>query len=375
MTSFRVLHLIDPGSAGGGPCAMHMHSELVAQLNDDQHDVLVLGTQRDVLHAQACGVAVDGQFCPPRFAALAGRKGLARSVATMQQHRGEYDVVHAWSLRSAGYASAALPHLPRVGMALAGAVEGMPHEPLANVLARSSSVVLAATHAVQDSFTQYGFDAKKMLVLPGAVAVPNHDGDARKQWRARWGVDDDVFVIGAICEPSRDVDYRATMRAIVSLNMTGRRAALVVPDDATRRSDAVRWARKLGLEHTMILDALACHPWRMAAGLDAAWWLSASTASLVKTLSPLPAWLMMAARVPMIADATVLSREMLDDGRTGFLVSPGELSELCDRMAKLADDAAHRRELASAAFEALPATVDPAVYAQEVRDIYQRLSG
>jgi glycosyltransferase involved in cell wall biosynthesis len=76
----------------------------------------------------------------------------------------------------------------------------------------------------------------------------------------------------------------------------------------------------------------------------------------------------MACGVPVVAVDAWGPRELVEDGRTGCLVPPGDAAALADRIAALVRDPAVRARLGAAAREAFVAENDPAALAGLVRD-------
>ena len=61
----KVLHLIDPGSPGGGACTLQLLAEAVDRLRSVDSDVLVIGNRAHRDLAYRCGVPVTGVLSPP----------------------------------------------------------------------------------------------------------------------------------------------------------------------------------------------------------------------------------------------------------------------------------------------------------------------
>jgi glycosyltransferase involved in cell wall biosynthesis len=76
----------------------------------------------------------------------------------------------------------------------------------------------------------------------------------------------------------------------------------------------------------------------------------------------------MACGVPVIGVDRWGHRELVEDGRTGFLVPPGDVVTLADRMRRLASDPRLRTDVAAAARRVFAAQGDPAALAGAFRD-------
>jgi len=76
----------------------------------------------------------------------------------------------------------------------------------------------------------------------------------------------------------------------------------------------------------------------------------------------------MACAVPVVAVDAWGPRELVEDERTGFLVPPGDVAALADRMTALVRDPALRTRMGGAGRQAFVAENDPAALAGAVRD-------
>ena len=83
----------------------------------------------------------------------------------------------------------------------------------------------------------------------------------------------------------------------------------------------------------------------------------------------------MACAVPVVCVDRWGPRELVDEGRTGFLVPPGDVTTLAERMHWLAIDPGLRAELGTAARRWIHATGDPATLAAAFRDALLAIAG
>jgi glycosyltransferase involved in cell wall biosynthesis len=83
----------------------------------------------------------------------------------------------------------------------------------------------------------------------------------------------------------------------------------------------------------------------------------------------------MACAVPVVCVDRWGPRELVEEGRTGFLVPPGDVAMLAERMHWLAIDPGLRAELGTAARRWVHATGDPATLARAFRDALLAIAG
>src|SRR6185503_10149998 len=145
----RVLHLIDPGSPGGGACTLRLLAEPVHRLNSVRQDVLIIGTTRHEALARRCGVPTIGRLCPPRSIPWAGADSLRHIIQLAFMQKRGYDLLHAWTPRSALLAAHAAPGLPVLGTFPTGPSDQLHMRQLRGHSVHAHVHLLAATRAVQ----------------------------------------------------------------------------------------------------------------------------------------------------------------------------------------------------------------------------------
>jgi glycosyltransferase involved in cell wall biosynthesis len=82
----------------------------------------------------------------------------------------------------------------------------------------------------------------------------------------------------------------------------------------------------------------------------------------------------MACGVPVVGVDRWGHRELVEDGRTGFLVPPGDVAALADRMCRLAGDARLRAELGGAGRRAFATHGDPTTLSAAFRDALRAIA-
>ncbi len=393
----RVLHVIDPGSPGGGACTLQLLSEPLARLTCVDQLVLLIGNGRHEHLARRCGIEPTGRITAPRNQPiLAGFRGDAfrQFLATYEAALGTYDLIHTWTARSTLLAAAAAPTHKRVATLSVGPVNGVVMRGLAALMAKRPAVLLATSVAVKRDYVVMGIAEEHLDVLAPAVhpeAVAEQSPD-REAVRARWDVADDMFVIGLLAEPASWCDARQAMHLIAMCADSGRNVGLVVHPSAQRWVDALDYARKLDMDDRLIPDEQLAEPWRCVNGLDAALMFgdetnvldladSGSAFSILtgggRSLRPMsgimPALWAMGAGVPVVADRSLAMEEIIDDGGTGFLVPQRDLPSAVERMVRLYDDSNLRREISQAAQGRIQRQFHVSAYCVRLKEMYERI--
>lgn len=357
----RVLHLIDPGSPGGGACTLHLLAEVMQRLTSLHHDAVIIGTRRHLDLAQRCGVEPLGHLCVPP---LAGGRTLRRLLDTLESARGPYRIVHAWTARAAVLATLAAPQLPRLATLHVGPVSGLQTHTLIRLLSDHRLPILAASAAVQREYLSLGVPRREVSLLPPAVnpqsIIMTDRQTVRKRWAEDHQLDDQTFIVGLLCEPVSWPDAMAAVNVAARVALSGRRIRLVMHHAAAHRVEAEQYLRRMDMDDLIIVDDNVAEPWRMVAGLDAALLLGGdanardlSTSDAVtwmsllfgggRRLRPVPSVLPLlwafAAGVPVIAEDNDASRAILhNEGVSGMLIDAGDINAACDRITRLYDD-------------------------------------
>lgn len=393
----RVLHVVDPGSPGGGACTLQLMAAPLARLTSVRQDVLLVGNGRHERLAERCGVPVTGRLTAPRHQpVMAGFLGGAfrRFVRSREEVFGRYDLVHAWTARSALLAAIAAPARRRVATLTIGPVNGFLMRLLARAIDSHPTFLLATSVAVKRDYIAAGVGARHLDVLRPAVhpEAVEDGSDDRDHVRRRWGVDERSFVIGLLCEP---VSWSDARRAAVVLSLAaeaGRDVRLVVHPAAQRRVEAVRWLMRIGHAHRLIVDEQLAEPWRCVHGLDAALILGDDTTtpdvseggspfSLLfgggRALRPMPgvmpALWAMATGVPVIAERSLAMQEVIDHDHTGLLVDQRDINAAASCVVRLFDDPGAGSRLGQAARASIHRAHHVSAYCVQLKEVYERV--
>lgn len=306
----------------------------------------MVGSARCVALARECGVEVEGALCPPRAAPWAARDLLRRFINAKAAGGVAYDLIHAWTARTAALVAAVWKNRPSVASFHVGpratlsasyalrAISGAPNQSL-----------LAASTAVSREFRARGIGKARLTLMPPAIDPQCDQMPQRQEIRRAWAEDsdlqfnDDDFVVGLLAEPVTWVDIRTAVTIVCRARLAGRRVRLLAAPDAGTvgtRVEGQRMMRQLSLDEMMIVDA-ATQPWRIARGFDAALVLGSGSRARPAS-SCLPLLWALAAGVPCIAESSDGMGDMVEDGVSGWLIHPGDVNAAAERIVRMYDD-------------------------------------
>jgi glycosyltransferase involved in cell wall biosynthesis len=388
----KVLHLIDPGSPGGGACTLRLLAEPLERLRSISQDVIIVGTRTHARLAARCGVDVGGIIGAPLGQPAFARRPLARTIDGFERRQGRYDLIHAWTPQSALLATLAAPDHRRVATLSVGPITGIATQALTLLLEQNDMPLLATSSAVEAEYRSLGVNEQSLSVLPPAVNVESVERIERETLRHRWAVEEQTFVIGLLSEPTCWADARIAVDVLGRVRATGRPVRLLVHDTATRRLEAQRWAQSLGWDELVIVDDEVAEPWRVVSGLDAALLIGgelnrmdlsdAGSPFAVLTgggrrLRPMPGIMPLlwacSAGVPVIAEASDAVRDVLQDGHSGLLVDQFDVNTASDRIIRLHDDPTIAGRIGMQARSLVHERFHISAYCVRLREIYERL--
>ncbi len=378
----RILHLIDPGSPGGGPCTLRLLADPVRRLAGITHDVLIVGDRTHVAEAERLGIEPVGCLVPPTKLPLLVRRGLKRFVKTYEAAFGRYDLVHAWTARSAVLAAVGVRRRPRLATIGVGAVRERGLRMLARAVARAPMRLLAATGEVRRACERLGIEPERLTDFPPAVDPASSTlVEKRDSLRQRWGVEDGTFVVGLLSEPPRWADAGRAVTVLSLVVNTGRNVRLIAHPACRGRVQSEQWASQIGLPGLIRVDEGLAEPWRVVGGLDAALFpggLAGPTAArkhrtalMGRRPGPMPLLWAMAASVPVVAEATEAARGIVQDGAIALLVERGDTNAAARALIDLYDDRTKAGRIGARAREAVATRFDARDYCRRLEEVYE----
>jgi len=197
---------------------------------------------------------------------------------------------------------------------------------------------LTPSQHCRDELLRYGyFGPDRIRAIPNGVDVPRPDPAARGRIRAELGLrDDPVLIVTSRLHPAKG--HRVLVEALAKLRGPFPRLRLVIVGDGVERPKLEEQARALGLGDAVIFTGFRS---------DVTDLLRAADLFVLPSLlegMPNTALEAMAVGLPVVASAVDGVPEVVVDGVTGLLVSPGDPDFLHGAIARVLAE----RELAEA---------------------------
>ncbi|MCZ6735186.1 MAG: hypothetical protein O7C65_05290 [Planctomycetota bacterium] len=270
----RILHLIDPAAAGGGPCTLGLVAAALSHSPQHCHDVLIIGTSAHLALAGRCGLVPLGRIGTPLNRPSLARNAIRKFLRAYESASNRYDLLHAWT-PGCGALAASVAGDRRVLTGPVIAPSGGRAAPLEiRRLHRRRVQMLCASPAVRGVYEAAGLDSSRLAVLAPAVDRSVIAFADRLRLRARWAAQEKTFVVGLLGEPAHWVDARAAVNAVSRIALGPKEVTVVLHPDSAGRPIAQQWLASLAMPDRLVVDEKIAEPWRIVPGLDAALFMS-----------------------------------------------------------------------------------------------------
>jgi glycosyltransferase involved in cell wall biosynthesis len=213
-------------------------------------------------------------------------------------------------------------------------------------LARMSTALVAVSPEVRDDLVRLGIaPAKKFAVIRLGIELEDRvapDADDRAETRRLLGIPADRFVVGWIGRMTSVKRTEDVLRAFKHLRDGGVDASLCLVGDGPQRGAVERRAHELGVMRQTLFLGFQEEVAQYYAAFDALVLPSLNEGTPVSAIEAL------AAGRPVVATRVGGVPDVVRDGENGFLVDPGAVMDLAERLSRLAQDPALLERMARA---------------------------
>jgi glycosyltransferase involved in cell wall biosynthesis len=215
-------------------------------------------------------------------------------------------------------------------------------------LAKRTDALVAVSPEVRDELVRLGVaPAEKFTVIRVGIelGVRVADLDGRAETRRLLGIADGSFTVGWVGRMTGVKRTSDVLLAFKRLRERGVDAVLCMIGDGPERGRLERRAHELGIMKRTLFLGYQEHVAPYYAALDAMILPSGNEGTPVSAIEAL------AAGRPVVATRVGGLPDVVREGKDGFLVSPGAVDELADRLERLAADEGLRRRMGEAGRE------------------------
>jgi glycosyltransferase involved in cell wall biosynthesis len=338
----RVLHVQECPSWGGGSVQL---LALASGMRARGHEAVVATDRDNELWRRASAAGVP--LVPVATRSELNPAAITRLAAAILRQRIELVNAHAAHAHSLGLAAAALTGRPFV---LTRRVSFRPRDNTGSRLKYTSSAVtriIAVSRAIRDVLVAYGIDPARIeVVYSGTDPSPFERADGRAV-RRELGLPDGVRVIGKLANRYHSWKGHDTFVEAARMVAAGRGDVMFVA--AGERTDDERMralVRAAGLEDRFFMTGRRTDVPDVLKAFDISVNASRAGEGLSGAIRE-----SMAAGVPVVAGDVGGNGELVEDGVTGRLVSPGDPDALASALLGLLDDPDEARRLGAAGRE------------------------
>ena len=356
-TPIRVLHVVRPASGG-----IRQHVLSLLQGLDPAEVVNSVAAPSEFLASTADAHNLFASV-PLEISAKLSPSDLrlAKRLARVQPQFS--DIVHAHGVRAAWIAALARRRRPFPFLFTAhNVIEGsLPARLALPIIGRHCTKIIAVSQSVADSVTACGIPSAKVQVIPNGVdaacfaALENHRAEAR----AGYGLPETAFVVASAARfsPEKGLDVllqAARLRRCMTFLLAG---------------DGPHWevlTRDLPPNVKLLGRLDDIRPLLAAANVFAM-----PSRREGQGIAALEA---MAAGVPVAASRVGGLAEMLSDGETALLVSPGDPEALASALSRLQSDSRLCRNLAESALALVQSRYSLQMMLERLTAVYQEVA-
>jgi glycosyltransferase involved in cell wall biosynthesis len=191
---------------------------------------------------------------------------------------------------------------------------------------------------VAEFYRGQGFPPERITVIPNGVELPEFTPEDRLAVLREFNIPEDSRVVGYVGRLARQKRVRDLVWAMQILRQLRERVHLLIVGNGPERRKLEAFAKHIGCDHVVRFAGHRNDASRLFAGIDL-FWLASDFEGMSNSLMEA-----MAAGIPSVVTDIPPNRELVEDGRQGFVVKPGDsvgFAQFTDRI--LADPNLHRR--------------------------------
>jgi glycosyltransferase involved in cell wall biosynthesis len=204
---------------------------------------------------------------------------------------------------------------------------------------RRTHRLVANSNSVAEFYRGQGFPSERITVIPNGVELPEFTEEDRLAVLRELDIPEDSRVVGYVGRLARQKRVRDLVWAMQLLRQLRDRIHLLIVGDGPERKNVEAFAKHVGCDHLIRFAGHRDDAGRMFAAIDV-FWLASDFEGMSNSLMEA-----MAAGIPSVVTDIPPNRELLEDGKQGFVVKPGDsvgFAQFADRL--LGDPQLRRRQ-------------------------------
>lgn len=283
------------------------------------------------------------------------------------------DIVHthAWGTLVEGLVAARMCRVPVLVHGEHGTLQAKPYQLRLQRWAwgRATQVLSVSSRLADALAGTVGFPRERIAVIRNGVDLTRFSATLREQGRAVLGLSATDVAVGTVGRLVPVKDHALFLRAVGVVGREGLSCRAFIAGEGPLRAELSSLVDQLGLAGRVTLLGHRPDVERVMAGLDV-FVLSSRSEGLSNTIQEA-----LCSGVPVVATRVGGADELVDHGRTGLLVPPGDAEAMGRALIALVGDRDRRQAFATAAAERATREFGFETMARGYRDLYLRLAG
>jgi L-malate glycosyltransferase len=304
-------------------------------LYEHGHGVELVATQGSALGSRAAAAGICVHFVSPRMLRLSAARMIRKVMSD-----GRIDLVHANEAHAVTACWLSQTHR-RVPVVISRRV-GYPlgRNWISRAKYAAASRIVANSQWVADQAVNSGAQREKISVVYEGTEIPPKFGpEKRASARARWGVAEGEPLLGCVGVLLKDKGQEWLIRALAELRNSFPGAKLLLAGDGDCRPQLEALAKELHISNAVIFAGFVKDVENVYAALDV-FLLPSFFEALNNSLLAA-----MAYEIPSIAFNRGALGEIIENGKSGLLVSGPDVPEICGAVNSILQDRSFSRQL------------------------------
>lgn len=239
------------------------------------------------------------------------------------------------------------------------------------ILARFSSVIIAVSESCRQDLIQYGISTPDHIrTIPLGLELEKFrfdKGGSRKELREEWNIPQDAFLTGIIARLVPIKRHTDLLQAIALVLPEYPDAWFAVIGDGELRTDLVSLANELHISHRVVFTGFRHDTERVYHALDLTVLTSGNEGLPVTVIESL------SSGTAVVATRVGGVPELIDEGRTGFIVEPGNPSLIAEGLKKALSNPAKTKEMGKLAQDETIAKYSSQRLIKDIEKLYEEL--
>lgn len=291
--------------------------------------------------------------------------------------RGHFDLLHTHGYVSdiIGILSATILKIPTIATCH-GFIENDRKLALYNgfdrLVLRFSDRIIAVSADIKKNLIEYGIEENRIRTIPNSVKTDIDEGSFlshKQETRQHVGLSERDFVLGYVGRLSPEKGIRHLINAVALARRGGCPAKLFIIGEGSEKDELRVFARKEELKDHVVFAGFQSDVAQVFPAMDVFVLPSLTEGTPMALLEA------MAHGIPVIASAVGQIPEIIDSGKSGFLVQPARPEDIRDKIILLYNDGILRNKIGKAGQRKIKEQFDIKAWTKQIETEYLTVVG